>query len=65
MSNKDEVIIITKEKFLAYVKVQESGVTNMFDVKYVCELSGLDKEEVVNIMQNYAEYRKEYMEIDN
>ena len=65
MSNKDEVIIITKEKFLAYVEVQKSGVTNMFNVKYVCELSGLDKEEVMNIMQNYAEYRKEYMEIDN
>ena len=65
MSNKDEVIIITKEKFLAYVEVQKSGVTNMFNVKYVCELSGLDKEEVMNIMQNYAEYRKEYMDIDN
>ena len=32
---------ITKEQFEAYVDVQESGITNMFDVKMVQSLSGL------------------------
>ena len=31
---------ITKEQFGAYVDVQESGVTNMYDVKTVGQLSG-------------------------
>ena len=38
---------ITQEQFEAYVDVQESGVTNMFDVKTVGELSGLEKEETI------------------
>ena len=37
---------ITKEQFEAYVDVQESGVTNMFEVKTVSELAGLEKEEI-------------------
>ena len=32
---------ISREQFEAYVDVQESGVTNMFDVKTVDDLSGL------------------------
>ena len=39
---------ITQEQFEAYVDVQESGVTNMFDVKTVGELSGLEKEEIMS-----------------
>ena len=38
---------ITKENFEAYVDVQESGVTNMFDVRTVQSLSGLDKEQIM------------------
>lgn len=47
---------ITKENFKAYIKVQRSGVTNMFDVKTVSILSGLDKVQIVDIMSNYAKY---------
>ena len=52
--------LITKEKFEAYVDVQESGVTNMFDVRTVGTLSGLDREEIMAIMQNYIKLKKKY-----
>ena len=56
---------ITKEKFEAYVGVQESGVTNMFDVRTVGMLSGLDREEIMAIMQNYNNLKEKYNELDN
>jgi len=53
---------MTKEKFLAYVAVQESGATNMFDAAMVCKLSGhkLTKEDCLDIMKNYSQYKKQY-----
>ena len=45
---------ISKEQFEAYVDVQESGVTNMFDVKTVGQLSGLEKEQIMKIMTDYG-----------
>ena len=53
---------ITKEDFEAYVDVQESGVTNMFDVKTVGALSGLEKEQIMTIMTNYGELKDKYDE---
>ena len=53
---------ITQEQFEAYVDVQESGVTNMFDVKTVSELSGLEKEEIMTIMKSYGELKEKYDE---
>ena len=53
---------ITQEQFEAYVDVQESGVTNMFDVKTVGELSGLEKEQIMTIMTNYGELKDKYDE---
>ena len=53
---------ITKENFEAYVDVQESGVTNMFDVRTVQSLSGLDKEQIMTIMQHYGELKDKYDE---
>ena len=53
---------ITKDQFEAYVDVQESGVTNMFDVKTVGELSGLEKEEIMTIMKSYGELKEKYDE---
>ena len=46
---------ITQEQFESYVDVQESGVTNMFDVRTVSAHSGLDKQEIMYIMKNYSE----------
>ena len=57
--------LITKEKFEAYVDVQESGVTNMFDVRTVSMLSGLDREEIMAIMKNYSNLKEKYNESDN
>jgi hypothetical protein len=54
------MIKITSKKFKDYVRVQNSGVTNMFNLKMVTSLSGLTKEECLNIMENYAEYYKKF-----
>ena len=53
---------ITQEQFEAYVDVQMSGVTNMFNVKLVGELSGLEKEEIMTIMTNYGQLKEKYDE---
>ena len=53
---------IWREQFEAYVDVQESGVTNMFDVKTVGQLSGLEKEEIMTIMKSYGELKEKYDE---
>ena len=53
---------ITKEQFEAYVNVQMSGVTNMFDVKTVGQLSGLEKEQIMTIMTHYGELKDKYDE---
>ena len=51
---------ITKEQFTAYVRVQKSGVTNMFDLRNVTALTGLDKNQCLEIMENYGELYKKH-----
>jgi hypothetical protein len=53
-------IEITKEQFTAYVRVQKSGVTNMFDIRNVTALTGLDKNQCIAIMEQYSELDKKY-----
>tara|TARA_R110000751_G_scaffold217443_1_gene320449 strand:- start:649 stop:822 length:174 start_codon:yes stop_codon:yes gene_type:complete len=53
---------ITKEEFEAYTDVQHSGVTNMFDVKTVEKLSGLDRSKIMEIMKDYSAYHDKYNE---
>jgi len=53
-------IEITKEQFTAYVNVQKSGVTNMFDIRNVTALTGLDKNQCIAIMEQYNELDKKY-----
>ena len=53
---------ISREQFEAYVDVQESGITNMFDVRTVGDLSGLEKEEIMTIMKSYGELKEKYDE---
>lgn len=52
----------TKAQFKDYIRIQMSGVTNMFDVNRVCMYSrtGLTREICQYIMQRYSELRKEY-----
>jgi len=51
---------ITQEQFESYVDVQESGVTNMFDVRTVSAISGLNRDECIDIMSNYSTYSEKY-----
>ena len=57
--------MVTREKFEAYVGVQMSGVTNMFNVPMVMSLSGLSKEECLDVMKNYGKYREQFKEEGN
>lgn len=56
----------SKEQFLDYVRIQRSGVINMFDVRYVCEESytGLTKDIVLYIFNHYSELIEEYKHED-
>ena len=51
---------ITEEQFESYVRVQKSGVTNMFDVRNVTALTGLDKSQIMEIMKTYGELEEKY-----
>ena len=55
-----EKTTISKEQFESYVRVQKSGVTNMFDLRNVTALTGLNKEQCLEIMSNYGELDKKY-----
>jgi len=51
---------VTKAQFIDYEYVRQSGMTNMFDIKMVKVLSGLDGETITAIMRNYNELDKKY-----
>lgn len=52
----------TKEQFKDYVRIQRQGVTNMWAIKTVCDLSrtGLTTDICLYIMDHYNELREEY-----
>lgn len=54
---------ITKEEFESYEAVRVSGVTNMFAVDVVCELSGLTREKVMTIIKSYGDLNKLYPDV--
>ena len=51
---------ITKQQFKAYLQVQMSGITNMFDLRNVTALTGLNKNQCLEIMENYGELYKKH-----
>jgi len=51
---------ITKKDFEAYVRVQRSGVNNMFAINVVSKLSGLTRDKILYIMENYRELSKRF-----
>ena len=55
--------MITKAEFEAYEAVRTSGVTNMFAIGIVSELSGLENQTIKDIMKNYGELCKQYPEV--
>lgn len=44
---------ITREDFESYEAVRVSGVTNMFMISTVEDLSGLDKDTIIAIIKHY------------
>lgn len=52
----------TKEQFEEYVEIRDSGVTNMFDIRYIENISttGLDRPICMYIMEHFAELEEEY-----
>lgn len=52
----------TKEQFEDYVRIRNSGVTNMYDVNRVCSFSytGLTKEICIYIMKHFTELASKY-----
>ena len=59
-NNKENNMTITQEQFDAYVEVQESGITNMFNVAVVSDYSGLNRQDIMTIMSNYDVLREKY-----
>lgn len=57
----EKIEVISEEKFRAYLKVQKSGITNMFNIANVIEAADkifdveLKKEDCIYIMKNYKE----------
>ncbi len=58
--NIKKKVDVTEEEFKAYERVRVSGVTNMMMITDVCGLSGLEREKVIAIIENYDELSKEY-----
>jgi len=58
----------TKMKFLTYLKIQRSGVTNMLDFKYVRYLAKfrykipLTKKDCIYIIKNYVILKTRYFD---
>ena len=51
---------ITKSQFNRYEGCRLSGATNMFDLNNVKALTGLNKEQCLEIMSNYGELEEKY-----
>ena len=56
--------MITKKQFQTYLGIRDSGITNMFDVKKVVELSEgiLTREDCIFIMKSFNELWNKYGE---
>lgn len=52
----------TKEQFEDYVKIRDSGITNMFDVQTIEDISftQISKENCIYIMKHFEELAEEY-----
>ena len=55
-----ETTQVTQDEFDSYVEVQESGITNMFNVSVVSDYSGLSRQDIMTIMSNYSVLQEKY-----
>lgn len=53
--------MIKKHQFEAFEQVRESGETNMFDIRAVSQLSGLETDEIKEIIKNYDKLLEQYV----
>ena len=53
----------TREQFEEYVAIRDSGVTNMFDIRFIESIShtGLDKSICLYIMEHFSDLGEEYL----
>jgi hypothetical protein len=51
---------ITKDKFLRFRKLQNSGVINMTDIVRGAQLAHITEDEYEEIMWNYSKYKEEF-----
>ena len=57
------MMAVTRAEFYAYCRVQKSGVTNMHDVAYVAELSGVEEARIFIIQKAYNHLKECYGEV--
>ena len=52
----------TKEQFEEYVAIRDSGITNMYDVRYIeaISMTGLNEPLCIYIMGHFRELAEEY-----
>ena len=55
-----ETTQVSQDEFDSYVEVQESGITNMFNVSVVSDYSGLSRDKIMTIMKNYGDLNDRY-----
>jgi len=53
--------MISDEIFGRYEKIKRSGVTNMMDVKTVCLLAGISRDEYFQIVKNYSTLKESFV----
>lgn len=58
-----ENTLITKREFELYEQVRASGITNMMAIDRVQKLSGLSRELIIAIQENYGELMEKYSEV--
>ncbi len=54
---------ITKGEFESYNELRKEGLFNMFNVKAVCNYTGLEREQVFYIMKNYEKLENKFKEL--
>ena len=59
-NNNNMTTQVTQDEFDSYVEVQESGITNMFNVNVVSDYSGLSRDKIMTIMTNYSDLNDKY-----
>ena len=55
-----ETINVDMLDFIKFLDCRDSGVTNMFDITTVKSITGLSKEQIIYIMENYSELDEKY-----